>query len=115
MDSAKAKTGLPRELAINGETYTLVPVKIPVQVNYDPIPGVPEEPERVPDGEPFYSFVKSPQFWMIGIASCASILIRDDFQTLPWNQIVGQILTLWGGGASSFGLLNKVSKNLSAK
>ena len=105
MDSA-SKNYPPADIQVNGYPYTLISVENT---------SVPEETERVPDGEPFYSFLKSPQFWMIGIASCASILIRDDFQIMPWNQIVGQILTLWGGGASSFGLLNKVSKNLSAK
>lgn len=77
----------------------------------------PEAPSQIIDpigqSEPFFSFLKSPQFWMIVLASFASVLVRDDFQTMPWNQIVGQILTLVGSGSASFGLLNKVSKNLS--
>lgn len=82
-------------------------------VEYTPAPAT--SPAVVPTGEPFWSFLRSPQFWMIGVAAIASILIRADFQTLPWNQIVGQTLTIWGSGAASFGLLNKVSRNVSTK
>jgi len=70
MDSAKAKTGLPRELAINGDTYTLVPVKIPVQVNYDPIPGVPETITK----ESTFIFLQSPRFWALVIGAVSYYL-----------------------------------------
>ncbi len=83
-------------------------------VEYVPASTVPE-PVATVQKEAFFSFLKSPQFWMIGVASVASVLVRDDFQSLPWNMIVGQILTLWGGGASTFGLVNKVSKNVAQK
>lgn len=83
------------------------------------VPAPTTEPKESMDpigrSEPFWSFLRSPQFWMIGASALASVLVRDDFATLPWNQIVGQIIVLWGGGGASFGLLNKVSKNLSTK
>ncbi len=78
------------------------------------VPGLEPQPEQKP-GEPFWSFLKSPQFWMIGVASCSTVLLREDFATLPWNQVVGQILSLWGAGSASFGLMNKVSKNVAGK
>lgn len=65
--------------------------------------------------EPFLSFLRSPQFWMIGVAAIASILMAPDFQTMPWNQIVGQILTIWGSGSAGYGLINKTAKIVSAK
>lgn len=105
MDSAK------KAVVIDDVVY--VPYQDPVES-----PVVPEiAPTMDPIGkrDPFLSFLKSPQFWMIGISSCASVLVRDDFQLMPWNQIVGQIFTLWLGAGASFGLLNKVSKNLSTK
>lgn len=85
----------------------------------EPVVESPVTPEIAPlsdpigESVPFWAFLQSPQFWMLVVGSCASVLVRDDFQTMPWNQIVGQILTLLGAGSASFGLLNKVSKNLS--
>ena len=96
-----------KRISIDGVEYEL---SIPSPI---PEPTVPMDP--IGRSEPFWSFLRSPQFWMIGASALASVLVRDDFATLPWNQIVGQIITLWGGGAASFGLLNKVSKNLSTK
>jgi hypothetical protein len=87
-------------------------------VEYVPAQGfatLPETPDPIGKSEPYWSFLKSPQFGMIVVASFASVLVRDDFQTMPWNQIVGQILTLIGSGAAGFGLLNKMSKNVSVK
>lgn len=83
------------------------------EVEFPTMSKLQEDPIVV--SEPFWSFLKSPQFWMIGASSCASVLLRDDFQTMPWNQIVGQIVTLWGGGAGTFGLFNKMSKNVASK
>lgn len=103
MDSAK------KAVVIDDVVY--VPYQEPVES-----PVAPEiAPVSYPIGEsvPFWAFLQSPQFWMLAVGSCASVLVRDDFQTMPWNQIVGQILTLLGAGSASFGLLNKVSKNLS--
>lgn len=104
MDSAK------RAVIIDNVEYVpLEELKPPVEQN------LPPTSDTIGESVPFWSFLKSPQFWMILMASCSSVLLRDDFQTMPWNQIVGQILTLAGSGAASFGLLNKVSKNLSVK
>lgn len=84
-------------------------------IEYVPVSKPIETQQATSASEPFWGFLRSPQFWMIGIAAIASILIRDDFQALPWNQLVGQTLTIWGSGAAGFGLLNKVSKNVSSK
>lgn len=97
-----------KKIVIDGVEYELHEPSVPSEPTPEPI-------DPIGKSDPFWSFIKSPQFWMIGAASCASVLVRDDFQLLPWNQIVGQIITLWGSGAASFGLFNKVSKNLSTK
>lgn len=105
MDSAT------KRVLVDGVEYMLVqaPVESPVE------PEIATTTDPIGESVPFWAFLKSPQFWMIVMGSCASVLVRDDFQLMPWNQIVGQILTLIGGGAASFGLLNKVSKNLATK
>lgn len=105
MDSAK------KAVVIDDVVY--VPYQEPVES-----PVTPEiAPASDPIGEsvPFWAFLKSPQWWMIVASSIGSILMRADFQELPWNEIVGQILLILGGGGATFGLLNKVSKNLSSK
>jgi len=72
MDSA-SKTGAPRVLAIDGDTYTLLPVKTPVQGNYDPIPSVPEEPENIPK-ESTFAFLRSTRFWAMILGSLSLYL-----------------------------------------
>lgn len=81
------------------------------------------EVEYVPKEQPEFVFIpkkgeeekplwRSNRFWLIGIASCASVLVRLDFNELPWNQIIGQILILWFGPAAAVGTWDKTIKTL---
>lgn len=59
-------------------------------------------------------FLASPRFWFIGIGSVSTVLLREDFSLLPWNQIVGQILSIWMSGAAGIGLWDRTVDKLSA-
>lgn len=62
---------------------------------------------------PAGSFWKSPRFWFIGAGAIASILVRPDFASLPWNQIVGQIIGVWGAAAWGTGQWDRTVDKLS--
>lgn len=94
--------GEKEPININGVQY--VPYVPPAEVNPTPVVVEPSK---------FMKVLRNPQFWMAFAGSCFSLLLREDFASLPWNIIVGQVGTLWMSAAFSFGLLDKVSKNAS--
>lgn len=85
-------------------------------VEYAPyVPPVEDTPAPATvEPSKFMKVLRNPQFWMAFAGSCFSLLLREDFASLPWNQIVGQVGTLWMTAAFSFGLLDKVSKNVAS-
>lgn len=42
------------------------------------------------------NLLRSERFWIAGLASVGTVLLRPDFADMPWNEIIGQIITAWG-------------------